>query len=274
MVQIKSDREIELMRKSGALVAQILYELSKQAVPGTTLIELDTAAEKMTRDAGAIPAFKGYHGYKHTLCTSVNEVVVHGVPRARKLVEGDIIGLDFGLVLGGYFGDSAITVAVGKISDEASKLMQITKDSLWAGIDASRVGNTLKDIGKAVEETVKPHGYSVVREFVGHGIGQKLHEDPQVPNYASGASSLKLRAGMTIAIEPMINAGAHTVKVLEDKWTAVTTDNKLSAHFEHSILITEGDPEILTTWDKLSPEALSELKGQRGIYGQRGPNPH
>jgi methionyl aminopeptidase len=273
MVQIKSAREIELMRKAGELTANVLFHLSKMVEAGVTLSDLDAAAEKMTRDAGAVPAFKGYLGYKHTLCTSVNEQVVHGIPKKRALVPGDIIGLDFGLVLNGYFGDSAITVAVGEISPDASKLMQVTKDSLYAGIDASRAGNTLKDVARAIEETVKPHGFSIVREFVGHGIGQKLHEDPQVPNYAAGASSLKLREGMTIAIEPMVNAGTHTVKVLEDKWTAVTADSKLSAHFEHSILITNGDPEILTTWEKLPQAVRKELNGQRGVYGERGPNP-
>ena len=236
------------MRQSGKLVSQVLQQLALMVREGVSLIELDTEAERLTRSYGAIPAFKGYMGFKHSLCTSVNEQIVHGVPSARKLKNGDIIGLDFGLIFEGYFGDSAVTVPVGPISDEAKQLMKTTRDALYAGIGASRAGNTLRDVGRAIEQTVRPRGYGIVREFVGHGIGQKLHEDPQVPNYESGASNLALRPGMTIAIEPMINEGKSGVKVLGDRWTAVTVDGKLSAHYEHTIAITEGDPEILTDW--------------------------
>ncbi len=251
MLHVKSNRELEIMRKSGKLTAKVLKHLFEIAAPGVTLEDLDREAEEMTLALGAKPAFKGYMGYRHCLCTSVNEQVVHGIPSARKLVDGDIVGLDFGLVYEGFYGDSAITIPIGKVSDEAKVLMKATVDSLYAGIAASRAGNTLKDIARAVEGTVKPFGFGVVREFVGHGIGQKLHEDPQIPNYEAGASNLKLRAGMTICIEPMINAGGSGVKVLDDKWTAVTKDGRLSAHFEHSLVITEGEPEILTEWEDL-----------------------
>ena len=174
--------------------------------------------------------------------------MVHGIPTARKLKDGDIVGFDFGLILEGFYGDSAVTVPVGEVSEEAKKLMTATRDSLYAGIRMSRAGNTLRDVARAIEETVRPFNYGIVREFVGHGIGQKLHEEPQVPNYEAGASNLKLRPGMTIAIEPMINVGTAAVRVLDDRWTAVTVDGKLSAHFEHTIAITDGDPEILTEW--------------------------
>ncbi|MBM4303452.1 MAG: type I methionyl aminopeptidase [Deltaproteobacteria bacterium] len=277
MIYIKSNRELELMRKSGKLVAKVLMSLAKAAVPGTKLIELDRLAEEMTLSFGAKPSFKGYIGYKHSLCASVNEQVVHGVPSERILREGDIIGLDFGLNYQGFHGDSAITVAVGNVSDEAKLLMSVTKMALYAGIDAARAGNTVRDVATAIESVVKPHSFGIVKEFVGHGIGQKLHEDPQIPNYAAGASSVKLKPGMTIAIEPMVNRGTHKVKVLADRWTAVTEDGQLSAHYEHSIAITDGEPEILTAWESVlndpdSQELVNHLK-ERSKYGQRGPNP-
>ncbi len=277
MIHIKSNRELDLMRQSGKMVARVLMELTKLAVPGMKLIELDQAAEELTLSFGAKPSFKGYIGYKHSLCTSVNEQVVHGIPTDRVLKDGDIIGLDFGLSYQGFHGDSAVTIAVGAVSDSAKELMLITKQSLYAGIDAARSGNTIKDVASAIENVVKPHGFGIVKEFVGHGIGQKLHEDPQIPNYAAGASTLKLKPGMTIAIEPMVNRGTHKVKVLGDKWTAVTNDGHLSAHYEHSIAITDGDPEILTAWENITgnsdiQELLKQLK-EKGTYGQRGPNP-
>lgn len=249
MLHVKSKRELDIMRKSGKLVASVLRQVAAMAEPGISLIELDREAERLTLSLGAKPAFKGYMGFKHTLCISVNEQVVHGIPSSRKLESGDIVGLDFGLVHDGFYGDSAITVPVGTVTDSARNLMQATMDSLYAGISAARAGNTVKDIARAVESIVKPLGYGVVQEFVGHGIGERLHEDPQIPNYAAGASNLKLKAGMTIAIEPMVNAGTHKVKVLSDRWTAVTEDGSLSAHYEHSIIITEGEPEILTEWE-------------------------
>jgi methionyl aminopeptidase len=249
MLHVKSKRELEIMKKSGKLVATVLKALAEMAQPGVSLIELDQTAERMTIELGAIPAFKGYMGYQHSLCTSVNEAVVHGIPSDRKLKDGDIVGLDFGLVYDGFYGDSAVTVAIGTVSPEAKRLMKATVDSLYAGIEAARAGNSLKDLARAIEGTITPYGFGIVREFVGHGIGTKLHEDPQVPNYQAGASHLKLRAGMTIAIEPMVNLGGAQVKVLPDRWTAVTVDGKLSAHFEHTIAITDGEPEILTEWE-------------------------
>jgi len=276
MVQIRSARELAQMRKSGEMVAKVLFELTKAAKPGVSLLELNQIAEDLTLSMGAKPAFKGYLGYAHSLCTSVNDQVVHGIPSHRKLVEGDVIGLDFGLVYDGFFGDSAVTLGIGKVSDKAKKLMQVTKDSLYAAIDAARGGNTLKDIARAIEDTIRPHKYGIVKEFVGHGIGTKLHEDPQVANFEAGASNLKLRPGMTIAIEPMINEGTHRVKVLGDKWTVATEDGSLSAHYEHTIAITEGEPELLTSWINILKEAETNLDSEtlkRGAYGQRGSNP-
>jgi methionyl aminopeptidase len=249
MVTIKSNRELDIMRQAGKMVSEVLREVAALVKPGITLEELDREAEERTLARGAKPAFKGYIGYRHTLCTSVNEQIVHGIPTKRPLKEGDIIGLDYGLVYQGFYGDSAVTVPVGPISQRAAQLMRATRDALYAAIEVSREGNTLKDIARAIEETVKPFGYGIVREFVGHGIGQKLHEDPQVAHYVAGASSMKLRKGMTICIEPMINEGGPGVRVLDDKWTAVTVDGKLSAHFEHSLAITEGPAEVLTEWD-------------------------
>ena len=250
MVTIKSNRELEIMRQCGKRVAQVLMHVTGLVRPGVSLAELDREAEQMALNLGTVPAFKGYLGYKHSLCTSVNEQVVHGIPTARKLKDGDIVGFDFGLIFEGFYGDSAVTVPVGEVSEEAKQLMKATRDSLYAGIRMSRAGNTLRDVARAIEETVMPFQYGIVREFVGHGIGQKLHEEPQVPNYEAGASNLKLRSGMTIAIEPMVNIGTAAVRVLEDRWTAVTVDGKLSAHFEHTIAITDGDPEILTEWSE------------------------
>jgi methionyl aminopeptidase len=250
MLKIKSKRELDIMRTAGRLVAQVLSAVAEAAKAGVTLEELDRLAEKLTLDAGARPAFKGYMGFRHTLCTSVNEAVVHGVPSARTLKNGDIVGLDYGLQYQGYFGDSAVTVPIGPIPAHAAQLMKATRDSLYAAIELCRPGNSLKDLGRAVEGTVKPFKYGIVKEFVGHGIGQSLHEDPQIPNYEAGATNLKLKAGMTICIEPMINAGTSQVKVLEDRWTAVTVDGALSAHYEHTIAITDNGPEVLTEWDE------------------------
>lgn len=248
MVQIKSKREIDIMRKCGQYVSTILQEVAETAKPGVTLLQLDELAETRCREFGITPAFKGYMGFPYSLCTSVNEQIVHGMPSKRELQDGDIVGLDFGIISDGFYGDSAVTVPIGTISESARKLMHATRKSLYAGINAARAGNTLKDIARAIEQTVEPLGYGVVKEFVGHGIGQKLHEDPQIPNYEAGASSMKLRAGMTICLEPMINESSPGVRVLDDKWTAVTDDGLLSAHYEHTILITETDPEILSDW--------------------------
>lgn len=258
MVTVKSVRELELMRSAGKLVSEVLQEVAAIVKAGVTLRELDAYAEERTLARGAKPAFKGYMGYKHTLCTSVNEQIVHGIPTDRRLAEGDIVGLDYGLVYKGFYGDSAVTVPVGAVSERSARLMRATRDSLYAAIDAAREGNTVRDVARAVEDTVKPLGYGIVREFVGHGIGQKLHEDPQIPNYAAGASSLKLRKGMTICIEPMINEGGPGVRVLDDRWTAVTVDGMRSAHFEHTLAITDGEAEVLTEW---SPTRFDSVLG-------------
>jgi methionyl aminopeptidase len=267
MVQIKSKRELEIMRRVGGMVSQVLNSLAQCVAPGVTLLELDAKAEEVSAELGAVPAFKGYMGYKHALCASVNEQVVHGIPSKRVLKEGDIVGLDFGLIYDGFYGDSAVTVPVGKVSEEARSLMKATVRSLYAGIKAARSGNTLKDVGRAIEQSVAPFGYGIVREFVGHGIGQRLHEEPQVPNYEMGASNFRLKPGMTIAIEPMVNLGKAGVKVLDDQWTAVTVDGAISAHFEHSIAITEGDPEILTDWGKPPfGGLLNQWLGEEGAF--------
>lgn len=238
------------MRDVGKRVAHVLQDLVGMVRPGLTLNDLDRRAEELTKQLGCVPAFKGYLGYRHSLCTSVNEQIVHGIPSDRALEAGDIVGLDFGLVREGFYGDSAITVPVPPLSAPAKELMETTARSLYAAIDASRAGNTLRDVAKAIEDVVAPKGFGIVKEFVGHGIGRKLHEDPQVANYVAGASNLKLRPGMTIAIEPMVNRGSAKMKILEDRWTAVTIDGSLSAHYEHSIAIREeGPPEVLTEWE-------------------------
>lgn len=248
MITVKSSRELGLMRHSGRLVAQILQAVAQEARPGVTLSQLDAMAETLTLESGALPAFKGYMGYQYSLCTSVNDQVVHGLPTQRALAEGDIVGLDFGVVCNGYYADSAVTVAVGEVSEAASSLIRATQSALYAAIDAARAGNSIRDIALAIESVVVPQGYSIVREFVGHGIGQKLHESPQIPNYSAGASTLTLRKGMTICIEPMVNQFSANVKVLPDRWTAATADGGLSAHFEHTIAITDGEAEVLTEW--------------------------
>jgi methionyl aminopeptidase len=247
LVQLKSKSDIEQMRKAGAVVAQVLVELGEMVKPGVTTGDLDLYAQVRTKELGAKAAFKGYHGFPATLCVSVNEEVVHGIPSKKRILsEGDIVGVDFGVVLNGWYGDSAKTFCVGKVSDEVEKLVKITEKSLYLGIEQVRPGNHLFDIGHAIQNFVESNGFSVVREFVGHGIGRNLHEDPQVPNYGSKGKGMLLKPGMVIAIEPMINAGKPDVKVLNDGWTAVTADRKWSAHFEHTIAITEHGNEILT----------------------------
>ncbi len=235
------------MRKSGAIVAQVLCEIGEMVKPGVTTADLDTYAQVRTKELGAKPAFKGYHGFPATLCVSVNEEVVHGIPTKKRILkEGDIVGVDFGVVLNGWFGDSAKTFCVGKVSEEIEKLVKITEKSLYLGIEQVKPGNHLFDIGHAIQNFVESNGFTVVREFVGHGIGRNLHEDPQVPNYGSKGKGMILKPGMVLAIEPMINAGRPEVKVLNDGWTAVTADRKWSAHFEHTIAITEQGYDILT----------------------------
>ncbi len=247
MVQLKSKSEIELMRKAGAIVAQVLLEIGEMVKPGVSTADLDLYAQIRTKELGAKPAFKGYHGFPATLCVSVNEEVVHGIPSKKRILnEGDIVGVDFGVVMNGWYGDSAKTFCVGKVSDEIEKLVKITEKSLYLGIEQAKNGNHLFDIGHAIQNYVESYGFSVVREFVGHGIGRNLHEDPQVPNYGSKGKGMLLKPGMVLAVEPMINAGRPEVKVLSDGWTAVTADRKWSAHFEHTIAITEQGNQILT----------------------------
>lgn len=247
MVSLKSERELNHMRKAGNIVGQILEEMVKMVQPGISTGELDFFAESRCKDFKVLPAFKGYHGFPATVCISVNDEVVHGIPSQKRILKnGDIVGLDFGVSYEGWFGDSARTVAVGKISSDAQKLIDATRESLQKGIAECREGNRVFDIGHAVQNYVEQFGYGVVREFVGHGIGRALHEDPQVPNYGPKGKGLLLKVGMVLAIEPMINAGSHEVKVLKDGWTAVTLDRSLSAHFEHTVAITSNGPEILT----------------------------
>jgi methionyl aminopeptidase len=247
MISLKSPRELDLMRKAGAIVAQILDEMANIAKPGMTTGEIDRFAEKRIQDLGAQPAFKGYHGFPATVCISVNDEVVHGIPSPKRVLkDGDIVGLDFGVIYQGWYGDSARTVTVGTVKPEVQKLVDVTRESLYKGIEQCREGNRVFDIGHAVQNYVEGFGFSVVREFVGHGIGRSLHEEPQVPNYGPKGKGTLLKVGMVLAIEPMINAGSHEVKVLSDGWTAVTVDRSLSAHFEHTVAITPNGPEILT----------------------------
>lgn len=250
MIIRKSKIEIQKMKSAGRIVADVLRELAALVEPGVTTKDLDQAAERMIRDAGAIPTFKGYYGYPASICTSVNEEVVHGIPGKRRLREGDIIGIDCGATLGGYVGDSALTVPVGKVSDEIKRLLEATRQSLFAAIDKCVPGNRLGDVGHAVQAYVEPLGYSVVRNYCGHGIGRAMHEEPQVPNYGDPGTGKSLREGWVLAIEPMINLGNHDVKVLSDNWTVVTLDKLPSAHFEHTVAVTESGPEILTLSDQ------------------------
>ena len=247
MISLKSDRELSQMRRAGSIVAQILNEMIELAQPGISTGELDRFAESRCKDFSVKPAFKGYHGFPATVCISVNDEVVHGIPSPKRILkDGDIVGLDFGVSYEGWFGDSARTIAIGKVPEETQQLLDVTKESLFKGIEQCREGNRIFDIGHAVQNYVEGFGYGVVREFVGHGIGRALHEEPQVPNYGPKGKGLLLKVGMVLAIEPMINAGSHEVKVLKDGWTAVTVDHSLSAHFEHTVAITSNGPEILT----------------------------
>ena len=237
MIILKTPDEIAVMAKASRVVAEALAVLKNAVKPGITTDELDRLAESEIRARGAIPAFKGYRNYPKTLCASVNEQVVHGIPSKRVLKEGDIIGLDLGAIVGGFYGDSAVTVAVGRIDEKTAALVRITEESLSFAIEQARVGNRLSDISHAVQRHVEAAGYSVVTEFVGHGIGRQLHEEPQVPNYGKPGQGPRLQAGMVLAIEPMVNMGGSAVRVLDDRWTAVTVDGSLSAHFEHTIAI-------------------------------------
>ncbi len=252
MIILKTPAEVLVMAEASRVVAEALEIVRKAVCPGISTEELDRVAEEAIRARGAVPAFKGYRNYPKTLCASVNEQVVHGIPSKRKLKEGDIIGLDLGAIVGGFYGDSAVTVAVGRIPAETEKLVQVTKEALFLGIKQAVVGNRVTDISHAVQQHVESAGFSVVTEFVGHGIGRQLHEEPQVPNYGKPGQGARLQPGMVLAIEPMVNMGRSAVRVLEDRWTAVTVDGSLSAHFEHTIAVQpSGAPRILSQWETL-----------------------
>lgn len=246
MINLKTSAEIETMRRANQVVARVLAEVEKAVKPGCNTFELDQMAEELCRQQGAIPAFKGYQGFPYSMCCSVNEEVVHGFPRKHALKPGDLLSVDFGAVVDGFYGDSAITIAVDEVSPEAKSLMAVTKASLEAGIENMRPGRRLGDVSAAVQKVVEDAGFGVIRQFVGHGIGRNLHEEPQLPNYGKAGKGVKLKAGMVIAIEPMVAAGGWEVKVLEDGWTAVTKDHSLAAHYEHTVAVTKNGPRILS----------------------------
>jgi len=248
MIYLKTDEEIELLRESNMLVAKALGEIAKAIKPGVTTLALDKIAEEFIRDNGGVPGFLKYQGYPNTLCTSVNEQVVHGIPNKLPLAEGDIVSVDCGVILNGFYGDSAYTFEVGEVSAEAHALLQATKESLYQGIEKAIVGNRLGDIGFAIQNYTESRGYSVVREMVGHGVGRNLHESPEVPNYGKPGNGVKLTEGMVIAIEPMINQGKRNIVQEEDGWTIRTSDKKLSAHFEHSVAIRKEKADILSSF--------------------------
>jgi methionyl aminopeptidase len=257
MIVCRSAGEIERLARVNALVARVLAELKSVVAPGVTTADVDALAEQRLTEAGAVPAFKGYHGFPATICASVNEQVVHGIPSARKLVEGDILSVDLGAKLDGFYGDSAVTVPVGRISPEAARLLAVTEASLDEALRQVKAGARVSDIGAAVQAHVEQHGFSVVREFVGHGIGTKLHEEPQIPNYGPGGRGPRLAEGMVLAIEPMVNMGKASVKVLEDGWTAVTKDGSLSAHFEHTVVVTGEGCRVLTRVERMAAPAAT-----------------
>jgi methionyl aminopeptidase len=248
MIIIKSPREIEQLKRSNAIVAEVFEKLKGMIIPGIATKELDEVAEEYILLKGARPAFKGYRGFPATLCISINEEVVHGIPSQRRLKEGDIVSLDVGVNFVGYFGDAAITLPVGKIDPEAKRLLEVTERALYIGIEKAKIGNRLFDISYAIQRWVELHGFSVVRDFVGHGIGKDLHEEPQVPNFGAPHQGPRLEKGMVFALEPMVNEGSYEVRVLSDGWTVVTADGKRSAHFEHTIAIRDDGAEILSAF--------------------------
>ncbi len=255
MIILKTREEIELMRLSAQVVSRTLGLMAEMVAPGVTPRQLDIRAEEFIRDLGAVPGFKGQYGYKYTLCTSVNDQVVHGIPDDRPLEEGDIISVDCGAILNGYYGDHAYTFCVGNVSNEVRQLVDVTKESLYLGIEQMQAGNRVEDIGHAIQSYTEGYGYGVVRELVGHGLGKSLHEDPQVPNYGKRGRGSLMKDGLVLAIEPMINMGTRNIRQLKDGWTIVTADGKPSAHFEHDVAIIDGKPEILSTF-KFVEEAL------------------
>lgn len=245
MIHLKSPEELEIMDRANRIVHKVLQRVSSEVAPGVALRDLDAVAESTTKSLGGKPAFKGYHGYPASICLSVNDEVVHGIPGERKLQEGDIVSVDFGVVLDGYYGDAACTLPVGQVNEGSRKLMEVTRESLLKGIERAQVGERVSDVSHAVQTWAEGHGFSVVRDYVGHGIGRALHEEPQVPNFGTPGLGPKLRAGMVLAIEPMVNEGGPDVTVDPDGWTVRTRDGKRSAHFEYSVALTESGPRVL-----------------------------
>ncbi|HHF43282.1 MAG: type I methionyl aminopeptidase [Candidatus Aminicenantes bacterium] len=260
MIIYKSPQEIKMMRESARLVGQILQELKAMIRPGLKTIELDKYAEKRTKELGAEPAFKGYRGYPASLCVSINEEIIHGIPSERRLKEGDLVSLDFGVVYKGFYGDAALTCPVGEVSEEAQRLLAAAEGAFWAGVEYFKEGNYLSDISHAIQTYVEERGFSVIRSFVGHGIGYDLHEDPQLPNYGAPHHGPRLKPGLVLAIEPMIAAGGWEVEILSDGWTAITKDRSLAAHYEHTVALTERGPQVLSLVSE-EEEAIAREKG-------------
>lgn len=250
MIYIKSEKEIERMRRSNRAVMETLIKLGEMIEPGINIKSIEKRAEELAMEKGGIPAFKGYNGYPSSICISINEVIIHGIPHNRVLEEGDLVGLDYGILIDGFYGDAAITVPVGEVSKKVKKLLRVTEKALYEGISKARAGNRLGDISYSVQSFVERNGFSVIRDFTGHGIGRKLHEEPTIPNYGKPGTGIKIEKGMTFAIEPMVAAGSYEIEVLPDGWTAMTKDRSFSAHFEHTIAVTEGKPEILSVEGK------------------------
>ena len=263
MITRKSPTEIDRMRRAGRLVGHTLSMVVETVRPGVTLLELDAQAERVIRDGGGIPSFLGYHGFPATLCLSPNDWIVHGIPNGYVLKDGDILSIDCGAIVDGWHGDAAVTVPVGQVDDAARRLIETTERAMWAGIAQVRAGNRLSDIGHAVEKVAAAPGYGVVREYVGHGIGTRMHEEPQVPNYGRPGRGLRLEVGHVLAIEPMVNEGSPSSRVLDDGWTVVTRDGSRSAHFEHTVAITPQGPEVLTLLDGARPEDWLPTAAQR-----------
>jgi methionyl aminopeptidase len=270
MIITKTREEIELMRESALVVSRTLGMLASEIKPGVTTLHLDKLAEEFIREQGAVPGFLGLYDFPNTLCMSPNAQVVHGIPNATPLVEGDIISIDCGAIKNEYYGDHAYTFPVGEIDPETEELLKVTKESLYVGINELRVGNRVGDVGYAIQKYCEDHGYGVVRELVGHGLGKKMHEDPEMPNYGQRGRGKKFIEGMVVAIEPMINQGTKRIKQLRDGWTILTADNKPSAHFEHNVAIVDGKPELLSTfkyiYDALGVESTEEDKFRSKVY--------
>ena len=262
MINLKTAHEIDLMARAGALLASVLPPLREACRPGVKTIELDRIADKLIRDGGATPGFLGYHGYPRSICVSINDEAVHGIPGNRRIAAGDLVSLDLGLVLDGFWADVGITVGVGTISNEAERLIKVTEEALYVGIAKAEPGGWLGDISSAIQKHVEAAGFSVIRQFVGHGIGRQMHEDPQVPNFGSPGTPPRLKPGMTLAIEPMVNAGSHEVYMKPDGWTICTVDGRLSAYFEHTVAITDKGPLILTAGRELTNGLGSSSQGE------------